>query len=57
MIEFNAEQVANREYEQLDPSRYDLHWNADYTACVAVPLTWWDNRSYAAYQGDPYSSD
>ncbi len=49
---FNAEQVANKEYEQLNPARYDFYWNADYTEVDAVKLRWWDDASYARYQGD-----
>ena len=51
-IHFNAEQVANREYEQLDPGRYDFLWNDDYTEVTAIALTWWDEKSYADYQCD-----
>ncbi len=33
-------------------SRYDFVWNADYTAARPVPMQWWDDASYMAYQGD-----
>lgn len=49
-IHFNAEQVAAREYEQLNPDRFDFVWNKDYTEVTAIALTWWDEASYAAYQ-------
>jgi hypothetical protein len=49
-IEFTAEQVARKEHEQLNPERYDFAWNKDFTTCKAIPLTWWDDKSYAAYQ-------
>jgi hypothetical protein len=52
MIHLNAEQVARREHEQYDPARNDFRWNADYTEVDVVPLTWWDDASYADYQGD-----
>lgn len=52
MIHFNKAQVAAREYERLDPVRYDFRWNEDFTECTAVELTWWDDSSYAAYQCD-----
>jgi hypothetical protein len=45
--EFPADQV-----ERFDPSRFDIFWNADYTRFNAVRLSWWDDRSYADYQGD-----
>lgn len=49
---FDAQQVANRDYEKLDPARWDFVWNADYTTVTAFALAWWDDASYAAYQGD-----
>jgi hypothetical protein len=52
MIEFTAEQVANREYERLNPERFDFRWSADFTTCVAIPLIWWNDSSYATYQSD-----
>lgn len=52
MIRFTKRQVEAREYERLDPARYDFRWNRDFTECEAVPLLWWDDASYAAHQGD-----
>lgn len=50
VIHFNKEQVERREYEQLSPVTHDFRWNADFTECDAIPLTWWDDASYEAYQ-------
>lgn len=33
-----------------NPGRYDYRWNSDFTAFRAIKLTWWDDRSYIAYQ-------
>lgn len=33
-----------------NPARNDYRWNADFTAFRAIKLTWWDERSYIAYQ-------
>lgn len=55
MIHFDKGQVARREYEQLDPIRWDFHWNSDFTECDAYPCLWWDEGSYAQYQGDAQS--
>ena len=32
--------------------RTDFHWNKDFTAFKAIPLRWFDDASYAAYQGE-----
>jgi hypothetical protein len=52
MIEFTAEQFARGEHRNLTPRYYDFFWNHDFTTCRAVKLTWHDEKSYAAYQGD-----
>ena len=50
----DAEQVANKEYEVYNPDRFAFRWNADFTEVDIVPLKWWDDSSYAAYQAsDP----
>lgn len=53
MIHLNREQVHNDEYKQYDPYRHDFRWNADYTEVDVIPLAYWDDASYADYQGDP----
>lgn len=45
------------EARNLDPARYDFIWNADYSRCRAVKLAWYDDASYAAYQGDGCEPD
>ena len=54
-IRLNAQQIAAEEYKNYDPDRFDFVWNADFTECEVHPLTWWDEASYAAYQGDCHS--
>lgn len=44
--------VKAEDIEQYDPARYDFRWNADYTEAEVITLPWWDEASYAAYQGD-----
>lgn len=50
MIHLSKEEVAAGKYKEYDPDRYDFRWNADYTEVTVVPLLWWDDNSYAAYQ-------
>jgi hypothetical protein len=52
MIHLSKDQVARGEHERYDPARHDFRWNADQTECGVAPLAWWDDASYAAYQGD-----
>lgn len=33
-----------------NPQRFDFRWNDDFTAFQPLPLTWWDDASYLAYQ-------
>lgn len=40
-----------------DPMRADHVWNTDYTAYRVVPLLWWDDASYIAYQADYAGAD
>ena len=51
-MHLNAEQVRNREHEGYDPGTHDFRWNADYTEVDVIRLVWWDDASYAEYQGD-----
>lgn len=42
--------------EQLDSSRYDAVPQPDGTFTL-VPVLWWDDNSYADYQGDSCDED
>jgi hypothetical protein len=44
---FPADQCKN-----YNPERYDIFWTDDYAYFLPVALTWWDDASYARYQGD-----
>jgi len=35
---------------EYDPRRHDFAWNADFTYFIPLPLKWWDDESYIAYQ-------
>jgi hypothetical protein len=50
----DKDQVAAGEHKQYDPVRYHFEWNSNHTECDVYALNWWDDASYAAYQGDPY---
>ncbi len=52
MIHLDAEQVSRGEHEGYNPDRYDFRWNLDFTEVDILPLAWWDDSSYADYQGD-----
>lgn len=52
MIHLNSAQVTAELYKQYDPGRYDFRWNKDYSEVDIIPLTWWDDKSYADYQSD-----
>lgn len=39
-----------------NPERYDCFPNGDGTYRLHK-LSWWDDASYAVYQGDPYQGD
>jgi hypothetical protein len=54
MIRFTKQQIEHREHERLNPDRYDFHWDANFTECVAVPLLWTDGASYERYQGEAF---
>lgn len=34
----------------FSPRTNDFAWNDDFTAFKALPLKWWDDASYIAYQ-------
>lgn len=36
--------------QEFDPNRFDIRWNQTFTKFRAIPLQWWDDASYAAYQ-------
>lgn len=36
----------------FNPQRTEFRWNADFSAFWPIPLRWWDDASYIAYQGD-----
>ena len=46
-----VEGVTEEELTEFDPSRYDARKQDDGTYTL-VPLLWWDEASYATYQGD-----
>lgn len=50
MIHLSKEEVAAGKYKEYCPVRNDFRWNADFTEVTVVPLTWWDEKSYADYQ-------
>lgn len=35
----------------FNPQRTEYRWNADFSAFYPIPLRWWDDASYIAYQG------
>ncbi len=35
---------------QWNPERFLFRWNGDYTKFQLIPLGWWDDASYRAYQ-------
>lgn len=39
------------------PDRAEVVWNASFTAFRIVPLRWWDDASYAAYQAVDIGDD
>ena len=47
----SPDQVKNKEYEHFNPERYDFFFRPD-GSCLVVELSWWDDASYARYQGD-----
>ncbi len=44
-------QVAAEEYKNYSPLTNDFRWLPD-GSCEVVPLTYWDDASYARYQSD-----
>lgn len=47
-----AEELADRTNE-FPPDRFDFYWSSDWRHVEVVALRWWDEASYAEYQGDP----
>jgi hypothetical protein len=42
----------------FSPRTHDFAWNDTFTAFRPLPLKWWDDASYIAYQaGDNYPDD
>ena len=37
---------------EWNPERFDFRWNEDFTEFRLVPLLWWDDASYLAYECD-----
>lgn len=50
MSETNTKLLPASQAENFDPARYELRWNADFTAFDPVKLQWHDDASYAAWQ-------
>jgi hypothetical protein len=51
--------VRAEDLDQYNPARFDARDNGDGTFTL-VPLLWWDDASYAAYQaeaGEPAGED
>lgn len=48
--------VTADQLDSYDPARYDARKNDDGTYDL-TPVLWWDDASYARYQGDPYQGD
>lgn len=44
--------VTAERLNDYNPERYDARLNPDGTYTL-TPVLWWDDASYAAYQGDP----
>lgn len=51
-IVMNAEQVGREEYKEYDPGSHDFRWNADYSEVIVIPLRYWSDATYAAYQSE-----
>lgn len=56
VIQNSADALPNEEPSQVSrlwgSDRFDFRWNDDYSAFFVVALSWWDEASYARYQGD-----
>ena len=56
-ITLTAAEVAAEKYKEWSPDRNDFRFHPDGT-CTITPLAWWDDASYARYQGDdPHADD
>lgn len=49
----NLDRVPESELDNYNPDRFDAYDNGDGTYRL-VPVLWWDDASYANYQGDPW---
>ena len=49
MVELTADQVKGGALDRYDPARYDAQFHSD-GSITLIPLLWWDDASYAAYQ-------
>ena len=47
----NPEREPTQASRLFNPVRHDFSWNKDFTAFRPLALRWWDDASYAAYQG------
>ena len=56
-LKLTEEQVAAGVYKEFCPVRYNFHWSEDYKTVTITKPPYWDDASYAAYQGDPYQGD
>jgi hypothetical protein len=48
-VKLSKEQVDAGELDNYDPARYDAEFHSD-GSITLIPLRWWDDASYAAYQ-------
>lgn len=53
--ELTGEEVTNGALDNYDPSRYDFIPNGN-DGGFLYRLAWWDDASYAKFQGDPVES-
>jgi hypothetical protein len=49
----DMDRVPAERLDDFNPDRFDAVPNGDGTFRL-VPVLWWDDASYAAYQGDPH---
>lgn len=52
IIPNSDEWLPSERAQEFNPDRFDFRWNAGGTAFRLIPLRWWDNESYIAYQSD-----
>lgn len=51
-IVMGKEQIEREEYKEYNPDTHDFRWNADYSEVTIIPLAYWNDATYAAYQSD-----